>query len=136
MNMNAGDAQQRSRLAKAKKAAQRREENWGLPDTTKKATAISRPIYLECYADKLVILPEKGENHVPLVIPVDEGVNAQMEVLLTTTWQIMDRWGLAIFNGYWKPVLTVAVKPGADARFAELQQALQGSGLEVERKLR
>jgi hypothetical protein len=46
----------------------------------------------------------------------------------------MDRWGLAVLGGYWKPILTVEVRPGGEQRFAELQLLMQGSGIEVERK--
>ena len=120
--------------AKAKKAAKNRGENWGLPDSTSRATAITRPIRVECYADKLVLLPERNEGRVPLVVPVEEGIGSQVEVVLGTVWKHMDRWGLAMLNGYWKPVLAVEVKPGAEERFAELQAVLRGSGIEVERK--
>jgi hypothetical protein len=46
----------------------------------------------------------------------------------------MDRWGLAVSNGYWKPILTIEVKPGGEECFWELQQLLRGSGIEVEKK--
>jgi hypothetical protein len=48
----------------------------------------------------------------------------------------MEGWGLAADNGYWKPVLIVEVVGDAEARLAELQAALQGSGIEVQRKQR
>jgi hypothetical protein len=118
---------------KAKRALQQRGENWGLPDSARRATAITRPIYVACYADRLILLPDRGDVRAPLVVPLDAGVASNLDYILGNVWQHMDRWGMAILNGYWKPVLTVTVHPGGEARFAELQAALQGSGIELER---
>jgi hypothetical protein len=43
-------------------------------------------------------------------------------------------WGLAVADGYWKPVLQAEVAPGAERHFLNLQTALQGSGIEVMRR--
>ena len=43
-------------------------------------------------------------------------------------------WGLAVSNGYWKPVLQADVAPGAEQHFSDLQMALKGSGIDVIRK--
>jgi hypothetical protein len=120
--------------AKARKAIQNRGENWGLPDNTSRATAITRPIRVECHEDKLVLLPERNEGRAPLVVPLEGDVAGHVEVLVANVWKHMDRWGLAMVNGYWKPVLRVEVKPGGENRYNELQALLQGSGIEVERK--
>jgi hypothetical protein len=119
---------------KAKKAMKQRGDNWGLPDASQRATAITRPIYVECYSDRLVLLPDRGEGRAPLVVPVESGVTENLDYVVGTVWQHMDRWGMALLNGYWKPVLSVDVKRGGEAHFAELQTALRGSGIEVEKK--
>jgi hypothetical protein len=46
----------------------------------------------------------------------------------------MTGWGLAVENGYWKPVLEVEVAPDAEQHFADLQTALHSSGFELHRK--
>jgi len=46
----------------------------------------------------------------------------------------MERWGMAVAGGYWKPTLKVTVFPGAETRFWELQALLAGSGIDVERR--
>jgi hypothetical protein len=46
----------------------------------------------------------------------------------------VQRWGMAVARGYWKPVLKVDVAPGAEARFRELQTLLDHSGIEVEKR--
>jgi hypothetical protein len=121
-------------MAKARKQIKNRGENWGLPNSSPKATAITRPIWVECHADKLLILPEKGDLRTPLVVPIEDDIGQNLDAFVDAVWRHMDRWGLAVLGGYWKPVLTIEVKPGGEQRFAELQLLLQGSGLEVERK--
>jgi hypothetical protein len=46
----------------------------------------------------------------------------------------MQSWGLAVANGYWKPVLQIEVSADAEHQFQTLVQALDGSGFEIERK--
>ena len=46
----------------------------------------------------------------------------------------MDRWGLAVAGGYWKPVLKVKVMPGADTQFEQLKTLLESSGIDVQKK--
>ena len=41
--------------------ADSRGKNWALPKANAQATGITRPIYIACLRDQLVILPEKGE---------------------------------------------------------------------------
>jgi hypothetical protein len=89
---------------------------------------------MECYEDKLLLLPEQGDGRTPLVVPIEQDVNQNLDAVVAAVWQRMDRWGLAVSNGYWKPVLTIDVKSGGEERFWELQQLLQGSGIEVEHK--
>lgn len=119
---------------KARKAIQNRGENWGLPNAAGKATGVTRPIRLECYENQLRLLPEPGESRTPLVVPIEEDINQNLEAVVAAVWQRMDRWGLAVSNGYWKPILLIEVKPGGEERFWELQQLLRGSGIEVETK--
>ncbi|MFO0902089.1 MAG: hypothetical protein U0939_03765 [Pirellulales bacterium] len=114
--------------------ARRRGQDWALRDKQQKATAITRPIRIRCLADRLVIVPERGDDQRLQVIPVQGDVNAALDPFVTAIWKQVDRWGLAVANGYWKPVLNVEVGPGAEANFQQLQVLLQGSGLEVVRK--
>ena len=56
------------------------------------------------------------------------------ENLVSQIWNEVDGWGIAVSNGYWKPILNVEVAPGQDQAFADLQTLLEGSGLEVRRR--
>jgi hypothetical protein len=49
-------------------------------------------------------------------------------------WTHMERWGMAVAGGFWKPVLKVRVAPGGEARFQELTRLLEDSGMEIERR--
>jgi hypothetical protein len=65
---------------------------------------------------------------------VKADLTQNLDAVIAAVWQRMDRWGLAVLGGYWKPILVVDVKPGGEERFWELQQLLRGSGIEVEQK--
>ena len=121
---------------KARKAIKSGGDNWGLPNSAGKAVGVSRPIRMECYDDRLLLLPEQGDGRTPLVVPIEQDLSQNLDAVVAAVWQRMDRWGLAVSNGYWKPILTIDVKPGGEERFWELQQLLQGSGIEVEKKAR
>ncbi len=117
-----------SSMAKTKGA------NWALPKVVAHSTGITRPIAIQCYYDRLVILPDRGDHEQPQVIPVVGSVRGSIEQFVSTVWTHMDGWGMAVAGGYWKPVLKISVAPGADDRFRELEILLKDSGMEVERK--
>ena len=119
---------------KARKAIKNRGENWGLPNSAGKAVGVTRPIRMECYEDRLLLLPERGDGRTPLVVPIENDLSQNLDAVIAAVWQRMDRWGLAVSNGYWKPILTIDVKPGGEECCWELQQLLRGSGIEVEKK--
>ena len=89
---------------------------------------------MRCLADRLVLVPERGDDQRMQVIPLQGDVSAALDPFVTAIWKQVDRWGLAVSNGYWKPVLNVEVGPGAEGNFQQLQALLQGSGLEVVRR--
>lgn len=128
--------QQSSKNSKVKKAIRSHGDNWGLPIYNDHATGIKRPIRVQCYPDKLVLLPDSGDSRVPLVVPIEDNETPNLEVLIESVWKHMDRWGIAVAGGFWKPMLSVEVKEGGDASFAQLQTQLHGSGIEVQRKTR
>ena len=48
--------------------------NWALPNVAAGSTGITRPIAVECYSDRLVILPDRGGVGRPRVIPISGSV--------------------------------------------------------------
>jgi len=114
-----------------------RGKNWGLPEAQRHVTGVTRPIRVTMQQDKLILLPERANERRPQEIPLSPEMSQQeIETLVTGVQRQMRSWGIAVDGGYWKPALSVDVKPGAEDRFAELQSVLQGSGIEVQRKFR
>lgn len=118
----------------AQPLANRKGANWALPNYSDRATAITRPIRIRVEDDRYLILPERGERRAPRVVPLVRSAAGASEELVKQINEEVQSWGIAVANGYWKPVLNVEVAPGSDARFLELQALLDGSGLEVRRR--
>lgn len=120
--------------AGVKPLANKKGANWGLPNYTNRATGITRPIRIRIEADRLLIVPEKGERRAARVVPIEGSMSRATEGLVAQIWKEVEGWGIAVSNGYWKPVLNVEVAPGQDALFEQLETLLDGSGLEVRRR--
>ncbi len=111
----------------------RRGEYWGLRDATRGAVGITRPIRVECYADRLVVISDRGPAN-NRVVPLGKSTESSIDTFISAIWGQMEAWGMAGRGMYWRPVLQVSVAPDARQRFAELATLLEGSGLAVERK--
>jgi hypothetical protein len=123
---------------KPKSLAGQRGQDWGLPDASRNATPITRPILIRCEPNQLTILPD-DDRSASKTIPLGARTEDSVDPLVSSIWDHMKGWGLAGRGLYWRPTLSLDVRPGAEGRFSELQALLSGSGLEVrqrERKLR
>lgn len=114
--------------------AEARGKNWALPSTAHGATPFSRPIRVQVRADKLVVLPDRGDNGRPRVTPLNGPLESSIDEFVAQLWEHMNSWGIAGPRAYWKPILSVEVAPGGEARYAELAALMQQSGVEVQRK--
>jgi hypothetical protein len=130
------DTQNQSASATAKpRSSQRAGNNWGLPGSMGKTTAVTRPVKILCLPDRLVVVPERGDDRAASVIGVSPQLQpAEVDAFVTAVQKRLTSWGPAMVNGYWKPVLQVEVTRGAEAQYETLQMLLQGSGFEVQRK--
>jgi hypothetical protein len=122
----------------AGKRSPRRGQNWGLPDARVHSTAITRPIRVVVEPQRMVIMPERGEDRLPKQIPLTgkELTAQEVDQFVSAIQKHMQSWGLAVEGGYWKPLLKLEVAPNADDRERQIEAALQGSGFELQRKLR
>jgi hypothetical protein len=112
-----------------------RGSNWALPGANRHSTAITRPIYVAAMPDRLVLLPERGDNRPPQTIRVAPEMTAQqVDAFVSAVQREMKGWGLAVQDGYWKPVLQIEVAPGAEHQYQTLRSALENSGFDVHRK--
>jgi hypothetical protein len=137
----AGDSSPASSQKTAKgrggSASSSRGKNWGLPEAQRHVTGVTRPIRVTMQKDKLLLLPEREDQRRPQEIGLSpEMTSRELDTLVAGVQRQMRSWGIAVDGGYWKPALSVDVRPGAEDRFAELQSALSGSGIEVQRKIR
>ncbi len=111
-------------------------KNWGLPEAQRHVTGVTRPIRITMQKDKLILLSEREDRRPQEIGLSPEMTSKEVDILVAGVQRQMRGWGIAVDGGYWKPALSVDVQPGAEDRFAELQSALNGSGIEVQRKLR
>ncbi|HYW78865.1 MAG TPA: hypothetical protein VE890_04775 [Thermoguttaceae bacterium] len=113
--------------------AETRGENWGLPGAADRSVGIKRPIRLDCYADRLVIVAP-GDPYGKRTIPLSPNTEDSVDDLISAIWNHMDSWGIAGNGMYWQPELRLYVDPNASDRYDQLQTLLDGSGLTVVRK--
>jgi hypothetical protein len=115
------------------KPAESRGRDWALRDGPRSAAAITRPIRVDCYPDRLVVLYEEGAAG-GNVVNLNGSMANSIDAFISAVWEHMDTWGIAGRGMYWRPVLSVYVADGAEQRFNELTRLLEGSGLTVERR--
>ncbi len=98
-----------------------------------RGVALTRPIRVECYADRLVVISDRGpaDNR---VIPLGRSTATSIDTFVSAIWSQMDAWGMAGRGMYWRPVLQVSVAPDAQQRYADLSALLDRSGLTLEKR--
>jgi uncharacterized protein YoxC len=128
MNMRKGNKQQN-----ADAVAKRRGRNWAWTAGPSRQTAVVRHIRIQCYEDRWVVLPDAGTKDKPQTVMLDVSLQTSAEQLAKIVTDRVDRWGYALSQGYWKPILQVEVAPRSEYRYTQLQRLLDGSGLEVQR---
>jgi hypothetical protein len=113
--------------------AESRGQDWGLPDAKGAAVAVTRPVFLQCLPDRLVIEGEAGAGG-GRTVSVAGATEEAVDELVSSLWKHMQGWGLAGKGMYWRPTLVVEVAPQAEGRYTELLALLSGSGLEMVRR--
>lgn len=117
------------------KSGKTRGRNWALTGAKPHAIGVTRPLRVGVQADRLVIVPERGDSRAPVVVPISPELRPDdIEHFVTAVQKEIQGWGLAVANGYWKPVLQVDVAAGAEPQFSALQAALDGSGFDLVRR--
>ncbi|MBI3836551.1 MAG: hypothetical protein HY288_01280 [Planctomycetia bacterium] len=110
--------------------AKTRGQDWGLPDGGAGSAAATRPIMIQCYNDRLVILPE-SQSESAQVTRLGPKAQDSMDEFVSHVWQHMKGWGMAGKALHWRPTLLMQVEPGAADRYAEVKALLADSGLDV-----
>ena len=127
------DEKKRRRERDEARLADKRGQDWALRDATKNAVGITRPIRVDCYPDRLVIVPD-SRTESELVVPLDPSSTRSVNRFVSNVWEHMDTWGIAGRNMYWRPVLEFRVAPGGEDRYADFSRLLEGSGFIVKKK--
>jgi hypothetical protein len=110
--------------------AKSRGEDWGLPDAHDGAVPVTRPIVVECQANRLRVIGPDGKS-IQKEIAMTSETGDSVDELVATVWDQMKGWGLAGRGLYWQPTLVMRVAPDAQQRYADLQGLLAHSGLEL-----
>ncbi|MBS0208842.1 MAG: hypothetical protein JSS27_07805 [Planctomycetes bacterium] len=124
----------KSQHQQLKKQARSRHDNWAIPQETVAAVPVSRPLTVECYADRLLFVSGRGEYPPSKTMTFHESTAESVEPMVAQVWERINSWGIAGDNMYWRPVLLMTVEPGGETRAAELQQLLVNSGLELKQR--
>jgi hypothetical protein len=113
--------------------AESRDPDWALRNAGHGSTPLTRPIRVDCYPDRLVLVPEPGYGN-PKAISLPGSTAQAIDKFVAAVWEHMDTWGIAGKGMYWHPILNVYVAPGGQRRLEDLDRLLRGSGLTIERK--
>jgi hypothetical protein len=110
-------------------------KNWALPQAKPNAIGVTRPIRVSVQPDRIVLAPERGENRAPRTVPIaPELTPDDVTNFVDAVHREVDQWGIAVADGYWKPVLQAEVAPGCERHYENLRTALGGSGLDINRR--
>lgn len=110
--------------------------NWGLPESRIHTTAVTRPIRVVVLRDRILILPEQGEDRPLKTVMISEQLTfAEVDRFVAEIQNHMKSWGIAVANGYWKPILRIEVAPDAEDVFSDLMLGIEDSGFDVQRKV-
>lgn len=104
--------------------------DWGLLNAAPRAFAVTRPIFLRCSGDRLLLLDDEGSKH-GKEIRFTVSTHDSIDELVSSLWQHMKPWGIAGKGMYWRPVLVVTVEPGGIDRYADIKALLADSGFDV-----
>ena len=113
--------------------ADSRGQNWALPSVRSNGTAYRRPVFVQVTSRGYRVPTGQEIVWIDVADLNPNTAQAGADKLVRTVWDIIDSWGYAGADSYWKPELQIRVHPGGEERFSMLSQLLDKSGLEVKR---
>lgn len=111
--------------------ASKQGKDWALPEESRHAVPIARPVVVECRSDKLIVHADGATSKVVKEIPMQGATADSINELVGTVSQQAATWGAAGRGMYWRPTLSMQVAPGGEARYSDLQKLMADSGLDV-----
>ena len=106
---------QSSQRNPSRNAAKYRGKDWALPNMRNASMPIQRPIRVECWNDRLVLLPDTRDQQAQ-VIPLGDRTDDAVDELVAAVRNYTKSWGMAGRGMYWKPQLVLNVNPNAESR--------------------
>jgi hypothetical protein len=125
--------QQDQQRSSSRSLADKRGKNWALPTSNTASIGVQRPIRIECWTDRLVLIPDTRDLQ-PEVIPLSERTDQSVDQLVGAVRTYTKTWGMAGRGMYWKPQLVLQVYPNGEGRANDLQTLLAESGWDVKRR--
>lgn len=132
--------------ATSSKLTRQKGEGWGLKGTgamgsggtrmSDHPTSVSRPIQVRCTRSQVVVMPDRDDTRRASVVQLPGDLASNLDPFMAAVRKRVEFWGPPVDGGYWKPVLNVDVAPDAEERYQELTALLQGSGFDVQRKVK
>jgi len=113
--------------------AQTRGADWALKQRALGSVPVSRPIRIDCFGDRLVIVSSHRQQR-SRSVSLGAGAADSIDELVSGVWDEIDSWDIAGNGMYWRPVLNIHVAPDGWMRYEELKTLLDGSGIPVRLK--
>jgi len=139
----AGGAPVGSPNGDSQRLAIKRGRNWALPDASRSAVPISRPVHVVCRADRFIVLPRgrwdaqadvthnTAHDDNGQVVSISGSTDDAIDDLVSAIWEHMATWGIAGQGFYWRPLLVLHAGPDGRQRADEVRVLLDDSGLET-----
>ena len=77
-----------------KSLAEKRGRDWGLRDAGRGSVGVTRPIRIECYADRLVVVSDHGPA-ANKTINFGPRSESAVNALVSAVWERIESWGIA-----------------------------------------
>jgi hypothetical protein len=122
-----------SQPSRSRSAMHYRGKDWALPNMHNASMPVERSISVQCWNDRLVLLPDTRDQQAQ-VIPLGDRTDDAVDELVAAVRTYTKSWGMAGRGMYWKPQLLLSVNANAEARAADLQALLANSGWDVKRR--
>jgi hypothetical protein len=112
-----------------------RGKDWALRNKPGRAVPVRRTIRVVVRHDHLAILtddaPLLANPAAGKTIPLQGDTVQSLDAFVAEVRKLIDDWGIAGENLYWRPVLVLSVAPDGQQRAADLARLLKNSGLEL-----
>jgi hypothetical protein len=112
-----------------------RKPGWALKKQQTLGPAVTRGVRVLCTVDQLVLIPAQVERGAPIVVRIEGTMQQSIDPFVAALHQYIQRWGIALAGGYWKPELHIEVAAGGEQHFYLLQKYLKRSGITVTQRI-